>query len=91
MDLILTFFGNAARLIVEIYMLLLLARAILQFLPVDEDGALFDFIYTVTETVISPVRALLDRIAPTDALPVDISFILTYILLGLVDMILLIL
>ena len=67
----------------------MIVRVFLQFLPVDEDGWFFDFVYTVTEMILSPVRNLIDRFTPLGDLPVDLSFILTYVLLGIVDMILL--
>ncbi len=65
-------------------MLLLLIRALLPFLTfIDEDSAFSDFIYAVTEPVLMPVRALLDRFGIGEGIPIDISFIVTYLLLSL--------
>lgn len=89
MELFITFIGNIATVIVELYMFLMIVRVFMQFLPVNEDGWFFDFVYTVTEMIISPVRNLLDKFTPLGDLPVDLSFILTYVLLGIVDIILL--
>lgn len=89
MELFITFVGNVARIIVELYMLLMVVRIFLQFMPGIEDSAFGDFVYTVTEMILSPVRNFIDRHTPFGELPVDLSFILTYVLLGMIDIILL--
>lgn len=85
MDTVLLLLGTAARLIIRIYMLLLLIRALLPFLTfIDEDGAVYTFVYTSTEVILIPMRTLLDRFGIGEGLPVDISFIVTYVLLSVV-------
>lgn len=85
MDTVLILLGTAARLIIRIYMLLLLIRALLPFLTfIDEDGAFFTVVYASTEIILSPMRALFDRYGIGDGLPIDISFLVTYVLLSVV-------
>jgi len=48
----------------------------------DEDSPVENFLYTVTEPVIAPVRALCDRFGWFEGLPVDMSFFITFILLS---------
>ena len=42
--------------------LLMLGRAILSWLPIDEDNPLVRFLHTMTEPVIYPVRVFLEQI-----------------------------
>lgn len=85
MDTVLILLGTAARLIIRIYMLLLLIRALLPFLTfIDEDSAISEFVYTSTEVILIPMRSLFDRFGIGEGLPVDISFIVTYVLLSVV-------
>ena len=63
-------------------------RAIISWLPIDEDSILANFLYAMTEPVIYPVRLLLDRFEATSELPIDISFIVAFILLSVIQMLL---
>ncbi len=70
-------------------MLLLLIRALLPFLSfIDEDSPFSNFVYAATEPVLVPVRALLDRFGIGEGLPIDISFIVTYLLLSVLHTVL---
>lgn len=65
--------------------ILMFIRAILSWLPIDEDSPIVTFIYNVTETVIFPVRSLLERSEQIASLPIDVSFFVTFLLLSLVQ------
>lgn len=66
-------------------MLLLLVRALLPFLTfIDEDSAFSEFVYAATEIILTPMRAVFDRFGIGSGLPVDISFLVTYVLLSVV-------
>jgi len=67
---------------------LMMFRAIMSWLPMDEDSRLVNFIYMVTEPVIVPVRMLLDRFEWTHELPIDISFLAAFMLLSIIQMLL---
>ena len=71
-----------------ILQLLMMFRAIISWLPIDEDSNLANFLYAMTEPVIYPVRLLLDRFEATSDLPIDISFIVAFILLSVIQMLL---
>ena len=60
------------------------ARAILSWFP-GVGGRLEEFLYTITEPFIEPVRALLDRVEALRSLPIDISFLVTFILLSMIQ------
>ena len=68
--------------------LLMMFRAVLSWLPVDEDSDISNFLFAMTEPVIYPVRMLLDRFEGLDELPIDLSFIISFMLLSLVQMLL---
>ena len=65
---------------------LMFARAILSWLPIDEDNPIVSFLYGVTEPVIMPVRAVLDRLGLFEGMPIDMSFFITFILLSVLEM-----
>ena len=73
-----------ARLVSALLTLLELAmfiRAVLSWIPTLGDSAFGDFIYTVTEPVIAPIRALADRFGWFRNSPIDFSFLIAYLLL----------
>ncbi|MBR0443087.1 MAG: YggT family protein [Clostridia bacterium] len=76
---------RALLLGLEIAMLL---RAILSWFPIDEDNRFLNLLYCITEPIIMPVRALLEKLGWFQDLPLDMSFFFTYILLSVVSMLL---
>ena len=78
--------GATVRIIVYVLQFLMLARAILSWLPLDEDNPIENFLYMVTEPVIAPVRALIEHFGWFEGLPIDMSFFITFILLSVIQM-----
>ena len=68
--------------------ILMVIRAVLSWLPLDENGAFVNFIYGTTETVILPVRMLLERFDRLKAFPIDIAFLISFVILYLIQAIL---
>ena len=66
--------------------LLMFIRAILSWFPVNEDSAFLRFVYMVTEPVILPVRILLDRFGWFEGMPIDMAFLITFLLLSMIRM-----
>lgn len=64
----------------------MLARAIISWLPVDEDNPIVSFLYAVTEPVVAPVRTLIERFGWFEGLPIDMSFMITFMLLSILEM-----
>ncbi len=60
------------------------ARAVLSWFP-GVGGRFEEFLYTITEPIIEPVRMLLDRFESVAGLPIDISFLVTFILLSVIQ------
>lgn len=73
--------------LLRVEMLLMLVRAVMSWLP-RGGGFVYDLVVTMTEPVIYPVRLLVDRFTEKSALPIDISFIATYLLLYLLEIVL---
>jgi YggT family protein len=73
-------------LLLSVLELLMLARAILSWFPVDEDNPLPRFLHAVTEPVIAPVRAVLERLNLFQGMPIDMSFFFTFILISILSM-----
>ena len=65
----------------------MLARAILSWFPMD-GNRLTDFLHSVTEPFIYPVRLFFHKMNWFAGMPIDISFLVTYLLLSIVLMLL---
>ena len=76
------------RYLITAIQFLMFARAILSWLPIDEDNPIMNFLYTVTEPVIMPVRAVIERFGWFEGMPIDMSFFITFILLSILSMVL---
>ena len=74
---------KVVRLLLYVLELAMLLRAILSWLPIDEDSTLVNFLYAITEPLISPVRLLLDKLGWFRHTPLDISFFITFLLISL--------
>lgn len=68
--------------------LMMFARAILSWIMPETDSALAGFLVMITEPVIFPIRALLSRIEAFNTFPIDISFMVAYMLLVLLSAVL---
>ena len=65
----------------------MLGRAILSWFPMNSNK-LTDFLYSVTEPFIYPVRMLFEKMRWFQGLPIDISFLVSYLLISIVLMLL---
>lgn len=81
------FIGNICIVLIDIITFAMLIRAILS-LFMAEDSAVAGFLYTITEPVIMPIRRLLEKLNVFQGLPIDISFLITYLLLSAIGSIL---
>lgn len=69
---------------VQIAMML---RAILSWFPIDSNKFV-DFLYVITEPFIVPIRLLFEKLGWFQNLPIDISFMVSYLLLSLLSFVL---
>ena len=62
---------------------IMLVRAVMSFVAPTAGGQIAEFAYTVSELVISPVRALLDRFEFVRRSPIDLSFTATWLIIAI--------
>lgn len=67
---------------------LMLVRAIISWLPLDDESSIVNFVYSMTEPVIYPVRLVLERFEFVNSAPIDISFFVAFMLLSVVQLLL---
>ncbi len=82
MQAVLYIFAGVVSLFLSALQLLMFARAILSWLPIDEGSPLLTFLHAVTEPFILPVRAVLERFEFFASSPIDLSFFVTFLLLS---------
>jgi len=78
---------NIVILLLGAVELAMLARAILSWFPMFENGFV-DFLYGITEPFIYPIRQLFIKLNWFQGLPIDISFLVSFMLISLVSQIL---
>ncbi len=64
--------------------LAMLVRAVLSWVAPDAYGTVITFLYAVTEPFISVVRRLLDRLSLNANSPIDLSFLITAVLIEII-------
>jgi YggT family protein len=66
----------------------MLLRAVMSWIPDIQDNKFSDFLYTVTEPVVLPVSMLFEKLRWFQNFPLDVSFIVAYLLLAILSAIL---
>lgn len=84
MHIILEVIRSTAQIILFILQIAMMARAVLSWFPMN-DSKLADFLYSVTEPVIFPVRLLFEKMNWAGNLPIDIPFFVTFLLLSIIE------
>ena len=85
MNLFIALFTGTVRALLFFVEICFLIRAVLSWFPIREDHPILLFVAMITEPIIAPVRALLDRLGWFRNLPIDISFLVAYLLLILIE------
>ena len=84
MTALLTVLIAIARTLLYVVSFALLMRAILSWLPIDDDNPLLLALCMVTEPIILPIRALCARFGWFQGTPLDMPFLLTMVMLSFV-------
>lgn len=80
----------AARLVSVLLWVLeiaMLIRAVTSWIPSLDGKAWVDFFYMITDPIVVPVRVLFERFSFFRNSPIDFSFVIAYLLLGMVQII----
>ena len=80
-------FSTVVVVLLSVVQLAMLARAILSWFPIDSNQFI-DFLYGLTEPFIYPIRALFVRMNWFQNLPIDMSFMVSYLLISFLCLIL---
>ncbi len=62
----------------------ILARVLISWLPVPRENRLIQMLYTITEPILAPIRALIERSAFGKNMMFDFSPIVAFLLIGIV-------
>ena len=84
---IIEFVKNIVVVLLTAVQFAMLVRAILSWFPLNSNK-LVDFINAVTEPFVLPMRLLFEKLNLFQNLPIDISFLSSYILISIILMIL---
>ncbi len=87
MSLVLQIIANVAVLLLSVVQLAMLVRAVMSWFPMDPNK-FTDFLYAVTEPFIYPIRMLFQKMNWFQDIPLDMSFMATYILLSILLLVL---
>lgn len=78
---------NIVVVFLTVIQLAMLVRAILSWFPMN-GNRFTDFLFAITEPFIYPVRMLFEKLNWFSGLPIDVSFLATYLIISVLLMIL---
>ncbi len=70
--------------ILNILELLLVVRCLMSWFPQVQASSIYDFIYTLTEPMLAPIRSFLMRFSALRTMPIDFSVLIAFMILVLV-------
>lgn len=77
---------KSVDILITVLQVAMFLRAILSWFDPMQEGKLSVFLMMVTEPVILPIRALCEKMHWFEGLPLDIPFLLTWILLSFLQL-----
>ena len=83
MELFLLFIASIIRCLLYAMDFFLIIRVVLSWFPGEIDGKIVDFVFCVTEPLVAFVRSIVMRIRVLRDFPFDLSFMFSYILIGI--------
>ena len=81
MPLLIALLRGTVQALLAVVQLCFLVRAVLSWLPIGDDNPILRFVLMVTEPIIMPIRALFEKLGWFQNMPIDISFLVAYLLL----------
>lgn len=78
-------FRNIALSLISALEILMLARAVMSWFPQAQGNRFHQAVTAFTEPVIMPFRSLVNRIPALRGFPLDISFMLAYLVLIMIE------
>jgi len=74
--------------LLRVYELLFIVRAIMSWFPQLQGNAFSNFLHTVTEPILDPIRRLLQKIPGISDMPIDFSVLVAFLLIDVLRMLL---
>lgn len=84
MPIIVSVIQMTVALLLDVLQFMMFARAIVSWFPNLSETKLGEFLYTVTEWVILPMRTLFDKLGWGNEMIIDLPFFATFILLSII-------
>lgn len=85
-DLVVFFLKSFVNVIISLLQIAMFARAILSwFIDPMNEGGIVAFLTALTEPVIIPVRALCAKMHWFEGMPLDVPFLITVLLLAMIQ------
>lgn len=81
------FMGIICLTLIEIIVIAMSLRALLSWF-LDNDNFILNFLSNITEPIITPVRRLLQHFRLLSGYPIDLSFLITFVILIIIRTIL---
>ena len=82
MQIVVTLLVGTVRALLSFLKICFFVRAVLSFLPIDEQHPIVRFTALVTEPIIAPVRALFDRYGWCRGSSFDVPFYTAFLLIS---------
>ncbi len=85
MDLFLFVLKYTVTTIIDVLLIAMFIRAITSWFDSTREGGLSMFLLMLTEPVVFPMRALCDRMNWFEGVPIDVPFLLTVLVLSILQ------
>ncbi len=85
MDTAIYIFKQFIIILIDVLHIAMFARAILSWFDQMQEWKITSFLHMLTEPIIMPIRALCEKMNWFVGLPIDIPFLLTWLLLSLLQ------
>ncbi|MDK2798631.1 MAG: YggT family protein [Clostridiales bacterium] len=72
---------NSLITLLDIIFYLILARVIISWLPIDRYNPIIQFIYSITEPILAPIRSIVNRSSIGGGMMFDFSPIIAWLLI----------
>lgn len=81
MSIVIYLFARTVSIFLNVLQWAMFIRAVVSWLPIEENR-FEDFLYVLTEPVITPLRRLFDKMGWFQSSPIDIAFMVTFLLIA---------
>ncbi|MGM9643275.1 MAG: YggT family protein [Eubacteriales bacterium] len=85
MELFLVLTVNFVDLLLGVLLIAMLLRALMSIFLMGDENTFSIFLYYFTEPFIMPVRRIFEKLGWFEGLPIDMSFFVTTILIGMIQ------